>query len=173
MPERRSRTCTVRKFARGHEAADAWDLAISPAGCATQKIVDRWVELALRHALSPPPKSTARTRAKVKTMTPITARSQSPLSSVTSIESRSCRAWSAESTGVLPRFTTYLGPRTAPAGFESSMPPVTIYSNSWRMAAKCCLTQGPGHARRRAAQCRRPRCLVCWPPRASLVPRTS
>src|SRR5713101_9118031 len=49
-------------------------------------------------------------------MTPIRARSRSPLSSVTSMESNSCRAWSADRTGVLPRFTTYLGPRTAPAG---------------------------------------------------------
>jgi len=43
----------------------AWDLmkrpmrgifAVSAVGCATQKTVDRWVELALRHALSLPPK---------------------------------------------------------------------------------------------------------------------
>jgi len=43
----------------------AWDFmkrpmpgifALSAAGCATQKSVDRWVELALRHALSLPPK---------------------------------------------------------------------------------------------------------------------
>ena len=43
----------------------AWDFmkrpmrgifAVSPPGCATQKTVDRWVELALRHALSLPPK---------------------------------------------------------------------------------------------------------------------
>src|SRR5713226_6130023 len=45
-------------------------------------------------------------------MTPMRARSRSPLSSVTSMESNSCRAWSADRTGVLPRFTTYLGPRT-------------------------------------------------------------
>jgi hypothetical protein len=53
------------------------------------------------------------------------ARSRGPLSSVTSIESHSCRAWSADSTGVLPRFTTYLGPRTAPAGYDGKKPPVT------------------------------------------------
>src|SRR5215469_6795653 len=49
----------------------AWDFmkrpmhgifAVSPAGCATQKTVDRWVELALSHVLSLPPK--ARRRAK-------------------------------------------------------------------------------------------------------------
>src|SRR5712692_257678 len=37
-------------------------------------------------------------------MTLIRARSRRPLSSVTSIESNSCRAWSADRTGVLPRF---------------------------------------------------------------------
>jgi TfoX/Sxy family transcriptional regulator of competence genes len=44
----------------------AWDFmkrpmrgifAVNAAGCATQKRVDSWVELALRHALSLPPKS--------------------------------------------------------------------------------------------------------------------
>ena len=43
----------------------AWDFmkrpmrgifAVSAVGCATQKTVDRWVELALEHALSLPPK---------------------------------------------------------------------------------------------------------------------
>jgi hypothetical protein len=43
----------------------AWDFmkrpmrgifAVGAGGCATQKTVDRWVELALRHALSLPPK---------------------------------------------------------------------------------------------------------------------
>jgi hypothetical protein len=33
--------------------------------------------------------------------------------------------FAADKTGVLPRFTTYLGPRTAPAGFDGRMPPVT------------------------------------------------
>lgn len=42
------------------------------------------------------------------------------------IEPKSCRAWSAGRTDVLPRLTTYLGPRTAPPGFRTSMPPVTM-----------------------------------------------
>jgi hypothetical protein len=33
-----------------------------------------------------------------------------------SIASMSCRASAGSSTGVLPRFTTWRGPRTAPAG---------------------------------------------------------
>ena len=44
----------------------AWDFmkrpmpgmfAVNPAGCASQKAVDRWVKLALAHALSIPPKA--------------------------------------------------------------------------------------------------------------------
>ena len=51
----------------------AWDFmkrpmrgifAVNPAGCGTQKTVDRWVDLALRHALSLPakPKALAKPR---------------------------------------------------------------------------------------------------------------
>src|SRR6266851_672310 len=43
-------------------------------------------------------------------MVPISARSRRPTKVLLSIESSSSRASSAESTGVLPRFTTYLGP---------------------------------------------------------------
>jgi hypothetical protein len=50
-----------------------------------------------------------------------------------------------ERTGVLLCLTTYLGRRTVLAEFDSSMPPVTRESNSWRMAARCCLTEGLGH----------------------------
>ena len=69
-------------------------------------------------------------------------------------------------TGVLPFLMTYLGPRTAEAGFTASTPPVTIQSNSIRIAARCCLTVGfdnPSfrsslHRRRRqsARSCRGP-----------------
>src|SRR5260370_20398556 len=50
---------------------------------------------------------------------PMSARSRSPINVVMSIESSSLRASSAESTGVLPRLTTYLGPRTELAGLRS------------------------------------------------------
>jgi hypothetical protein len=43
--------------------------------------------------------------------------------------------------GVLPRFTTYLGPRTEAAGFTANAASSQI-SNRWRMAARCCLTVG-------------------------------
>jgi len=39
------------------------------------------------------------------------------------------RALTVRSTGVLPFLMTYLGPRTAEAGFIARMPPVTIQSN--------------------------------------------
>jgi hypothetical protein len=42
-----------------------------------------------------------------------------------SMESNNCRISSADSTGVLPRVTTYLGPRTEPAGLDGRIPPVT------------------------------------------------
>src|ERR1039458_9949288 len=45
-------------------------------------------------------------------------------------------------TGVLPFFTTYLGPRTAWAGFVSRTWPVTSQSKSIRSAARCCFTVG-------------------------------
>jgi len=47
------------------------------------------------------------------------------MSSLVSIESSNWRISSPESTGVLPRMTTYLGPRTEPAGVDTRMPPVT------------------------------------------------
>src|SRR5712692_4525888 len=56
--------------------------------------------------------------------------------------SSSSRASSAVSTGVLPFFTTYLGPRTAWAGFTSMTWPITSQSNSMRSAARCCLHRG-------------------------------
>ena len=58
----------------------------------------------------------------------------------------SSRASPAVSTGVLPFLTTYLGPRTAWAGFTSRTWPVTSQSKSMRSAAKCCLTVGGEHA---------------------------
>jgi site-specific recombinase XerD len=58
------------------------------------------------------------------------------------MESSSSRASSGVSTGVLPFLMTYLGPRTADAGFTVRTPPVTSQSNSIRIAAKCCLTVG-------------------------------
>ena len=45
-------------------------------------------------------------------MTPMRARSRRPTMLEVSMLSRSSRAWSVISTGVLPRFTTCLGPRT-------------------------------------------------------------
>src|ERR1019366_10102707 len=58
------------------------------------------------------------------------------------MESRRVRAWSALRTGVLPRFTTYFGPRTELAGFVGMTWPVTSQSKSIRIAAKCCFTVG-------------------------------
>src|SRR5260370_41029493 len=43
-------------------------------------------------------------------MAPISARSRTPIKVLLSIESSSLRASSADSTGVLPRLTTYFGP---------------------------------------------------------------
>lgn len=51
-------------------------------------------------------------------MRPISARSRSLTMESILIESRSARAWSALRTGVLPRCTTYFGPRTEAAGFR-------------------------------------------------------
>ena len=56
--------------------------------------------------------------------------------------SSSTRASSPKSTGVLPLFTTYVGPRTALAGLDGTICPMTSQSNSIRIAAKCCLTDG-------------------------------
>src|SRR5229473_5335912 len=75
-------------------------------------------------------------------MVAISARSRSPIKVLLSIESSSLRASSADSTGVLPRFTTYFGPRTEAAGLTSRIPPVVRESNSCLIAARCCLTVG-------------------------------
>ena len=89
-------------------------------------------------------------------MTPISARSRRPTSDGTSASepsdkvaflttlmlSSSCRACSSVSTGVLPRLTTCLGPRTAWAGLMARTWPTTSQSNSMRIAARCCLTVG-------------------------------
>ena len=86
--------------------------------------------------------SAAPMRAKVKTSRPISARSRRPTTVVVSMLSSSWRASVAASTGVLPVRTTYLGPRTAAAGFTASTWPTTSQSNSMRTAASHCLTLG-------------------------------
>ena len=75
-------------------------------------------------------------------MVPISARSRRPLRVPTSMLSSSLRASAASSTGVLPLLTTCLGPRTGAAGLCGSTPCRTRWSNSARMAARCCLTVG-------------------------------
>lgn len=75
-------------------------------------------------------------------MRPINARSRKPTTELVSMESSRARASSVLSTGVLPFFTTYLGPRTAWAGFVSRTWPVTSQSKSIRKAARCCFTVG-------------------------------
>ena len=57
------------------------------------------------------------------------------------------RASSGVSTGVFPLLMTYLGPRTAEAGFIARMPPTTIQSNSIRIAARCCFAREPQGAK--------------------------
>src|SRR6266851_766675 len=74
--------------------------------------------------------SAAPMRAKVKTSRPINARSRKPTTVLVSMLSSSCRASVAARTGVLPVRTTYLGPRTAAAGFTASTWPTTNQSNS-------------------------------------------
>ena len=71
-------------------------------------------------------------------MTPIRARSRRPTSVPVLILSRRPRASPAVSTGVLPVFTTCLGPRTELAGLNGTTWPTTSQSNSMRMAARCC-----------------------------------
>lgn len=78
-------------------------------------------------------------------MTPISARSRKPIIVSVGIESKSFRASSARSTGVLPRLTEYLGPRTELAGFIGRTWPTTSQSKSIRTAARCCLTVGEEH----------------------------
>ena len=63
-------------------------------------------------------------------MSPISARSRRPAwrGHVDAVEQR--RASSGASTGVLPRFTTCVGPRTASAGLTGTTWPITSQSNS-------------------------------------------
>ena len=102
--------------------------------------------------------TTAPTRAKVKNMAAIRARSRRPIevrrvrspcpralmpmTRVVGMLSRRSLVSSASSTGVLPLVTTCLGPRTAWAGLTSMTWPVTSQSKSMRMVASCCLTEG-------------------------------
>src|SRR2546421_13085239 len=65
--------------------------------------------------------TTAPTRAKLKTMTLISARSRSPTTVEVSMLSSKARASSGVSTGVLPRLTTCVGPRTAWAGLVTTV----------------------------------------------------
>ena len=77
-------------------------------------------------------------------MTPISARSRRSTTVAAPVPSRSARAAVADSTGVLPDLTTSRGPRTAAAGFDRTVWPVTSQSKSIRIAARCCLTlDGP------------------------------
>jgi hypothetical protein len=46
------------------------------------------------------------------------------------------------STGVVPVFTTCVGPRTAEAGLDGATWPMISQSNSIRTAASCCFTPG-------------------------------
>jgi hypothetical protein len=75
-------------------------------------------------------------------MTLISARSRSPTTVETSMLSSRARASAGVSTGVLPRLTTCVGPRTACAGFVATIPPVTGQSKSIRIAARRCFTEG-------------------------------
>ena len=61
---------------------------------------------------------------------------------VGSMVSRSNRASSGISTGVLPFLVECFGPRTAVAGLNASTPPVASQSNSILTAARCCFTVG-------------------------------
>ena len=65
------------------------------------------------------------------------ARSRSPTMESVLIESRSVRAWSAFRTGVLPRWTTYFGPRTEPPGspVRSARSPENQKASGWRQGA--------------------------------------
>jgi hypothetical protein len=73
--------------------------------------------------------SVAPIRAKLNTISPISARSRNPTGVVISMRSISARASSGANTGVLPAFTTCAGPRTDPAGFVGTTWPVTSQSN--------------------------------------------
>ncbi len=103
---------------------DGWTgikrMAAAIGGQARRAVADRAVMSARcgsRHKISSRSLSYARS--------PISARSRNPIKVSLSIESSSWRASSADSTGVLPRLTTYLGPRTELAGLEGRIPPVT------------------------------------------------
>ena len=76
--------------------------------------------------------SAAPIRAKLNTINPIDARSRKPAGVVISMLSMSVRASSGASTGLLPAFTTWDGPRTDPARFVGITWPVTIPLNAAR-----------------------------------------
>ena len=58
--------------------------------------------------------------------------------------SRSWRASSGASTGVLPRLTLWAGPRTEAAGLVGITWPITSQSNRRRIAARRCFAVGAG-----------------------------
>jgi hypothetical protein len=91
--------------------------------------------------------SAAPMRANENTISAISARSRRPAWVLTSIASSTRRASSGDSTGVLPRFTTWLGPRTDEAGFTGMTWPTTSQSNRWRIAERRCLAVGADRAR--------------------------
>ncbi len=101
----------------------------------------------------------------------MSARSRKPIGVVTSILSRSCRASSGASTGVLPFFTLCLGPRTAVAGLKGMTPPVASQSNIIRTAARRCFTVGAGCSccicSTQAATTKEFTCVISRRPRAS------
>jgi hypothetical protein len=76
-------------------------------------------------------------------ITPTIARSFNPTTVSVLMESSSFRAWCGLSTGVLPHFTTYFGPRTAAPGFIADNKPVEEHANgtkvlfhTWRREGK-------------------------------------
>jgi hypothetical protein len=95
--------------------------------------------------------SAAPMRAKVKTRRAISARSRRPTTVLMLMLSSSWWASGAASTGVLPTRTTYLGPRTAAAGFTARTWPTISQSNSMRTAASACFTLGGEKSRPRRA----------------------
>jgi hypothetical protein len=84
-------------------------------------------------------------------MVAMIARSRRPTTFESSIESSSERASSCVRIGVLPFLIEYLGPRTGAAGFVATTWPTSSQSNSIRMAARCCLTDGLAKRRPRSS----------------------
>ena len=78
------------------------------------------------------------------------------------MESSSCRASAGCSTGVLPVFTTWVGPRTEAAGLAGTTCPITRKSNRRRMAAKCCLIRPPTSRWSDTPECRDLATTTCW-----------